>query len=178
MLAGLIGLSTPLAAQSSWSLGFASTLGSNWEIEAGDVGYVREVSAGPIHYVWLGARLGSFVNEGAIVGGVQGFVAGGILQLRTNTTQLADVGNEGNPAPLGLDLTLELGAYGSTDYPGGWPQRGGWFGASLLPGLRFGSNHGNRYSLYLGPSALFGPVTSVHALFGLRAEFSLARHRR
>ena len=41
-------LSTPLAAQSAWTLGLAATLGGGWQIEGADLGVVRRVRAGPI----------------------------------------------------------------------------------------------------------------------------------
>src|ERR1700719_3517570 len=98
MLVAGSALSTPLAAQSAVGFGIAATLGGGWQIEAGELGYVQAVHAGPLRYASIGGRFGAFVNEGSIVGGAQGFVAGLVLQARTGTMRLADVGNESNPS--------------------------------------------------------------------------------
>jgi len=165
-------LSTPLAAQSA-ALGLAGTLGGSWQIEAVDIGYMRAVHAGPFKSVSVGARLGGFIDEGAIVGGSQGFVAGFILATRTGLIHLADVGNESTAAPVGLDLTLEAVGYGGVNSP--LPQGAGWAAVSVMPGIRFGDGPGARYSLVLGPTVFFGKVTNVHAFVGLRFEIPLAR---
>src|SRR5256885_2495576 len=74
MSAALWALSTPLGAQTrgAWTLGFAGTLGGGWQVEAADVGYARAVRAGPLRVASLTARLGSFIDEGAIIGGGRG----------------------------------------------------------------------------------------------------------
>ena len=89
MLVTLLTLSTPLAGQSggrggrggrgAWVFGFAGTLGGGWQVEAADVGYARVVAAGPLRVATLAARVGSFIDEGAIIGGSRGFLAGLII---------------------------------------------------------------------------------------------------
>ena len=81
-------LSTPLAAQSAIGFGVAATVGGSWQIEAVDLGYVQAVHAGPLRYVSVGGRFGAFVNEGAVFGGAQGFVAALVLQARTGLLQV------------------------------------------------------------------------------------------
>src|SRR2546426_12030410 len=76
MLTTLVGLSTPLAGQNAVTAGLAYTVGGGWQVEGFDVGLARAVHAGPIAALSLTARLGSFINEGAINGGARGVVVG------------------------------------------------------------------------------------------------------
>jgi len=166
-------LSTRLAAQSYATLGFVGTLGGGWQVEVGEFGYMHGIHVGPLRSLMIGARLGSFIDEGAIVGGTRGFVGGGVLSTRTGIASLADVGNETNPAALGLDLTIEVAGYAGTKSP--LPQGSPWAAASVLPGLRVGGGDGLRYGLVVGPTVFFGNPTDVRALLALRFELPLAR---
>ena len=173
MLIAAATLSTRAGAQAV-SLGLAATVGSNWQVEAADIGYLRPVHAGPLRSVMLSARAGSFIDEGAIINGSRGFVGGLALGLRTGLARLADVGNETNPATIGADLTLEMGGYAGTNSP--LPQGSCWAAVSLLPGVRF-SGEGVRYGLVVGPTVFFGSVKpQLHAFLGVRFEFPLAHH--
>src|SRR5207247_70531 len=113
MSAALVALSTPLGAQrrGAWTVGFAGTLGGGWQVEAADVGYARAVRAGPMRVASLTARLGSFVDEGAILGGARGFVFGLTLGGHTGLLPLADLGTETSKSEVGVDLTVEGTAY-------------------------------------------------------------------
>src|SRR2546425_13164992 len=95
MSAALWALSTPLGAQShgAWTLGFAGTLGGGWQIEAADIGYARRVRAGPLRVAALTARLGSFVDEGAVLGGARGFGFGLTLGGLTGLHPIASLGS-------------------------------------------------------------------------------------
>src|SRR5207244_6821083 len=86
MLTTLVGLSTPLAGQNAVTAGLAYTVGSGWQVEGFDVGLARAVHAGPIAALSLTARLGSFINEGAIIGGARGFVFGDRKSTRLNSS--------------------------------------------------------------------------------------------
>ncbi len=179
MLTALAGLSTPLAAQATrgaWTLGFAGTLGGGWQVEAADVGYARAVRAGPVAVASLTARLGSFIDEGAIVGGARGFVFGVTLAGRTPMAHLADLGADTAGSQLGLDLTLEATGYAGSRTP--LPVGSPWGALALLPGLRFGDPNGGQLGLLLGPTVFFGEVTEVRGFVGLRFEAPLARRER
>src|ERR1041384_5157475 len=68
MFALLGSLSTPLASQSAFSLGFASTLGNHWQLTGGEFGLLSHIGAGPLQYAGASLRLtGSDVA--AIFGG-------------------------------------------------------------------------------------------------------------
>ena len=173
MIAILVGagaVSTPLAAQTSaWALGFAGTLGTAWEVEGGDLGYVRYLHAGPFRSALIGARLGTFIDEGAIVGGTRGFLGGAVVALRTGLLPLADIGNETNPAALGLDLTIEAVGYAGSESP--LAQGSPWGSVGIYPGVSFGGNGSPHYGIVVGPTVFLGAgSTSVFGFLGLRFE--------
>src|SRR3989449_3328700 len=131
MLTALVGLSTPLAGQGgALTVGLAGTLGGGWQIEALDVGYARAVHAGPVAALSLTARLGSFIDEGAIIGGARGFVFGTRLAARTPTATIAQLGADTSGGQIGLDFTLEATGYGGLNSP--LPVGSPWGG---VPGL-------------------------------------------
>lgn len=167
-------LSTPLAAQSAFTLGIAATLGGGWQIEGADVGLVRRVGWGPFRRVSATARLGSFIDEGAIIGGAKGFIGAAVFGLKTAPAMIAELGDETNPTQIGADLTFEAGGWLGSNSP--LPQGGSWASLALLPGLRFGGSDGVQYSLMLGPTVFFGRSTDVHGFLGVRFEAPLARH--
>jgi hypothetical protein len=177
MLTALVGLSTPLAGQrDALGIGLAGTLGGGWQIEALDVGYVRAVRAGPVAALSLTARLGSFIDEGAIIGGARGFVFGTTLAARTGTATLAQLGADTSASRIGLDLTVEATGYVGSRSP--LPVGSPWGAVSVLPGLRFGDPNGARFGLLLGSTVFLGDVTQVRTLLGVRVETPLARRER
>ncbi len=167
-------LSTPLAGQAgALTVGFAGTLGGGWQVEALDVGYARALGAGPVTVAAVTARLGSFIDENAIVGGARGVVVGASLAARTPTVRLAQLGADTSRNEVGLDLTLEATGYAGSNSP--LPVGSPWAAVALLPGVRFGSPAGAQYAVLLGPTVFFGAVTEVRAFLGLRFEAALAR---
>lgn len=182
MLATATALSTPLAAQSgggqrgALALGFAGTLGGGWQVEAADIGYARAVRAGPIRVASLSARLGSFMDQGAIIGGARGFVFGLTLGGHTGLWTLAELGNETSSSEVGLDLTVEATGYLASRSPlaVGSP----WGAVTVLPGVRFGDPDGAQFGVLIGPTFFFGDVGDVRPFLGLRFEAPLARRER
>ncbi|HYT99754.1 MAG TPA: hypothetical protein VEK85_05225 [Gemmatimonadales bacterium] len=175
MSAALVALSTPLGAQrrGAWTVGFAGTLGGGWQVEAADVGYARAVRAGPMRVASLTARLGSFVDEGAILGGARGFVFGLTLGGHTGLLPLADLGTETSKSEVGVDLTVEGTAYLGARSP--FPQGSRWGALTVLPGLKFGDPDGVQFGLLLGPTLFFGQASDVRPFLGIRFEAPLAR---
>lgn len=174
MLAALVGLSTPLAGQGgALALGLAYTVGSGWQIEGLDVGYARRVHAGPVAALSLTARLGSFIDEGAIIGGARGFVFGTSLAARTPAATIAEFGSDTSPSRVGVDLTVEATGYAGSRSP--LPVGSPWGAVSVLPGLRFGDPNGARFGLLIGPTVFFGDVTQTRVFLGVRFETPLAR---
>lgn len=189
MLAALGALSTPLIAQrdtvaapsqparSAIGFGFAATLGSGWQIEGGEFAYVRRFRGGAVEAISLGARVGAFIDEGAIIGGTRGFVFGPTIGARTGTWSIAEIGDEQNVTSIGIDLTAELSGYISTSSPMGHGSQ--WLGAALLPGIKAGSVTGLRYGVVVGPTLFVGNGKSkVRGLIAFRGEAPLARRER
>lgn len=192
MLVVLAALSTPLAAQtdsaraaapeparvkSAIGVGFAATLGSSWQIESGEIGYVRRLSHGLIGAASIGARFGSFTDEGAIIGGNRGFVFAPTVALRTARMSLAELGEETNVTSIGFDVTVEGTGYLTTNSP--LPQGSTWGAVAVLPALRVGGGDGPTYGLLVGPTWFFGgPKVEVRGLLAFRVEAPLARRER
>ena len=177
MLTALVGLSTPLAGQgNALTAGLAYTVGGGWQVEGLDFGVARAVRAGPIAALSLTARVGSFIDEGAIIGGTRGFVFGTSLAARTPTATIAELGADTSASRIGLDLTIEATGYVGSHSPlaVGSP----WGAISLLPGLRFGDPNGSRLGLLVGPTVFLGTVTDVRPFLGVRFEAPLAQRER
>ena len=172
MLAGLAGLSTPLVAQQTQggmvTLGLAYTVGSGWQIQGVDVAYGRALRTGPIAALSLGARLGEFIDQRAIIGGAQGLVFGATLAARTRAVTIAQFGADTAPSRMGLDVTVETTGYVGAHSPLGIGSP--WGAVSVLPGLRVGN-----FGLLFGPTAFFGTTTMVRPFLGLRFDVPLAR---
>jgi hypothetical protein len=187
MLIVLGALSTTLAAQSEGAgdgggggsaigIGFAATLGSGWQIESGEIGYVRRSTHGPVRALSVGARLGSFIDEGAFIGGNRGFVFATTLAARSPRLILAELGDENNVTRIGFDVTVEATGYLTANSP--FPQGSTWGAVALLPGLRAGGGDGPTYGLVIGPTWFFGSTNDVRGLLAFRVEAPLARRER
>lgn len=160
------------------TIGYAGTVGTGWQVEGLDVGYMIGIRKAGLRWVTIGTRLGLFSEHGTVAGaGSRGFVGAAFLQGRTGRLRLADIGgSESNPGMLGADLTVEAIAYGSANSP--LPQGSPWGAISILPGVRFGGDDRTRYGVVAGPSWYFGQASSVHAFIGARVDFTVSSRRR
>src|SRR5260370_14951928 len=92
MLTAVVGWSTPLAGQgNALTAGLAYTVGGGWQVEGLDFGVARAVHAGPIAALSLTARIGSFIDESAIIRGARGVIFGTSLAARTPTAPISHV---------------------------------------------------------------------------------------
>ena|SRR5690242_9096428 len=179
MLVALTALSTPLASQGGagggggFTGGLAFTVGGGWQIEGFDAGYIRRVHAGPIAALSLTGRVGSFIDEGAVIGGARGFVFGATLGAHTPAATLAYLGADTSSTRLGLDFTVEATGYVGSNSP--LPVGSPWAGISGLLGLKFGNLNGSQGGLLFGPTVFFGNVTQARPFLGVRFEAPLAR---
>lgn len=186
MLVTLGALSTPLLAQEgsdtvgrmaarghAVAFGLAATIGERWQYEAAEFGYVWRRAGGAIGAYSVSARLGSFRDEGAILGGSRGFIFGATVAARTPSVKFAEIGDDMNLTMLGFDVTLEATGYLAANSP--LPQGSGWGAVALLPALRVGSGNGPRYAVLVGPTIFLGSTTEWRALLALRVETPLAR---
>lgn len=163
----------PRHASSSHGIGFGffATLGSYWQIEAVEVGYVRTMSRGLAAFSLTG-RVGTFIDETAVMGGSRGMVFATTLATRTRMRRIAQVGEDERGTAIGLDVTLEASGYVASASP--FSQGSRWGAIALLPGLRIG-----KAAIVIGPTAFIaGGKTSVRALVAFRGEATLARRER
>jgi len=163
----------PPQARSPHAIGFGffATLGSYWQIEAIEVGYVRTMSRGLAAFSLTG-RLGTFIDETAVMGGSRGMVFATTLATRTRMKRIAQLGEDDRGMAIGLDVTLEASGYLASGSP--FAQGSRWGAIALLPGLRIG-----KAAIVIGPSAFFaGGKTSVRGLLAFRGEATLARRER
>lgn len=169
----LTALSTPLAGQ-ALSFGFASTLGGDWSIEAGEFGLVEPVGLGPIRNISASVRGGVFGdNRTSIISHQRGFVGGLALGVRSGTMNLFAVGAENStPTQIGVDVTLEVAGYIASKSP--LPEGKRWTSAAILPALRIGQENQTKFALVIGPAWFYGDVQRVHAFLGVRIEVPLA----
>lgn len=167
--------SAPLGAQSAFSIGFAGTLGSSWQIEAVEAGLVRHTGLGPVRYVSASARLGWFGDQAAIIGGTRGFIGAAALAVRSGRLGLFDVGQDANPTVIALDLTLEVAGYLAARSP--IPEGKRWVSVAALPALRMGQAGGSQFAILVGPAWFAGDVRRTHAFLGARVEVPLAHGR-
>lgn len=165
--------SLPLGAQSNVSVGFASTLGGSWQIEAVELGYVHRVGFGPVGGLGASLRAGWFGDQAAIIGGTRGFVGGATLAARSPRLSVAEMGRELNSTHLGLDVTLEVAGYLASNSPLAEGDR--WVSVAVLPGLWVGQAGGSQFGVLIGPAWFAGDVRRTHAFLGVRVELPLAR---
>jgi hypothetical protein len=168
-------LSTPLTAQSAMTLGFAGTLGNHWQVEALDLGVLRQLGLGPVRAGGLALRAGWFADQAAILGGTRGFVGAVALSLRSGALGLAEVGEGPYPTSVDLNVTLEVAGYLAANSP--IPEGKRWGSVALLPAIRVGQPGGSRFAVLIGPAWFAGDVRRTRAFIGLRGEFPLARGR-
>jgi hypothetical protein len=151
--------------------GYSATLGSYWQIEALEFGYVHRMSRG-LAAISVTGRLGTFIDETAVTGGSRGIAFVPTIGLRTRMKRIAQLGEDDRGTAIGLDMTLETSAYIASGSP--FWQGSRWGAIALLPGLRIG-----KAAIVLGPTAFFGgnkPV--VRGLLAFRGEATLARRER
>src|SRR5437867_1306195 len=104
LLVALGPLATTLGAQSlaekskapgphAIDFGLVATLGANWQNESAEIGYVRRPARG-LAAIGLAGRVGTFVNESAMLGETQGVVFAATLSARTHRSEERRVGKE------------------------------------------------------------------------------------
>ncbi len=165
----------PLDAQSALAIGYAGTLGDNWQIEALEVGLVVPTGLGPVRSAVATARIGWFGDQGAIIGGTRGFIGGGALAVRSGRLKLFEVGQDASPTVVALDLTLEVAGYLASRAPAPWSPHA--MSLAVLPGIRVGPSGGSQFSVLAGPAWFGDHVWHGHAFVAARFEVPLAQGR-
>jgi hypothetical protein len=89
---------------------------------------------------------------------------------------IAQFGEEEHGSAIGLDMTLEVTGYTSSNSP---LSRTQWLAISALPAISLGSGDAAHFGIVIGPTAFLGdgkPV--VRGMLGFRGEAPLARRER
>ena len=163
-------------SQHAIGFGLVATLGANWQIESAEIGYVHRPARG-VAAVGIAARLGTFMNESAMLGGNQGFVFSTTLSVRTQMKSIAQFGADEHGTGIGFDLTFELSGYLAASSPMSLGSR--WLGVSLLPAFSVGSGSAPHFAIVIGPTAFFnGGKPVMRGLLAFRGEAPLARRER
>jgi hypothetical protein len=155
--------------------GFFATLGTRWQLEGVEVGYVRRMQRG-LAAISVSGRIGTFINESAMIGGTQGIGFGATIAGRTRMKSIAQFGEEERGTAIGLDLTLEVTGYTTSNSP---LSRTRWMAITALPAISLGSGDAAHFGIVIGPTAFLGdgkPV--VRGMLGFRGEAPLARRER
>jgi hypothetical protein len=163
--------STKAPSRHALTFGYFATLGSYWQIEAVEFGYVRNMTRG-LAALSISTRLGTFMDETAVTGGSRGMAFAATVGARTHMKRIAQLGEEEHGKAIGLDMTLEASGYFASGAPS-W-QGARWGAIALLPGLRIG-----KAAIVIGPTAFFaGGKPAVRGLLALRGEAALAHRGR
>jgi len=168
--------SPPLAAQASFLVGYAGTVGKgDWQIEALEAGLATQMGWGPLRSGAATVRLGWFADQAVFFRGTRGFIGAFAVALRSAPLSLARIGDELNPTIIGLDLSLEAAGYLAARSP--IPEGTRWGSLAALPALRVGTAEGAQFMIMLGPAFFAGRTQQTHAFLAARGEFPLARRR-
>lgn len=155
--------------------GFFATLGSNWQLEGVEVGYVRRMQRG-LAAISVSGRIGTFINESVMIGGSKGIGFGATIAGRTRMKSIAQFGEEEHGTAIGLDMTLEVTGYTSSNSP---LSRTQWMAISALPAISLGSGDAAHFGIVIGPTAFLGDgKPAVRGMLGFRGEAPLARRER
>ena len=155
--------------------GFFATLGSKWQLEGVEVGYVRRMERG-LAAISVSGRIGTFINESVMIGGTQGIGFGATIAGRTRMKSIAQFGEEEHGTAIGFDMTLELTGYTTSNSP---LSRTQWMAISALPAISLGTGDAAHFGIVIGPTAFLGdgkPV--VRGMLSFRGEAPLARRER
>lgn len=153
-------------------VGVTGFTGGDWQPSGIDLGIIRGLGRAPGRSLSLAVRLGSFVQDDAVLyGRTTGFFLGAILGLRTPVVTIADVGTGPNPAAIRFVGVLEAGGWKNFNSP--MPQGGAMGSVAPLVGISFSSGPGRidrGFAILVGPAWLFGETTTGHVQLSLRYQ--------
>lgn len=167
------------AQQSGYTFGVTGFTGGDWQPSGVEIGLIRAVGRAPGQSVALMLRVGSFVQDQAVlVGGSTGFFTSVVGAFRRPIATLATVGSERNPAYVRLVCVAELGV--SKDFNSPLPQGALRSTAAALFGFSFGSpgRIDESFAILAGPALFVGDASSSHAQVTMRFQSPLGRRSR
>jgi hypothetical protein len=153
-------------------IGVSGFTGGDWQPSGIDLGLIRGLGRGQGQSVSLAVRLGSFVQDDAVLyGRTTGFFLGAILGLRAPIATIADVGTGPNPSAIRFVGVLEAGGWKNFNSP--LPQGGVMGSVAPLVGISFSSGAGRidrGFAILVGPAWFIGKVNSGHVQLSLRYQ--------
>lgn len=173
-------LPSALAAQQrGFTVGVTGFTGGNWQPSGVEVGTLRAVGAAPGQSVALMLRLGSFVQDQAVlIGGTTGFFVSVVGAYRRPLLTIAAMGSERDLSYARLAGVLELGV--AKDFNSPLPQGNVRGTGAALVGFSFGGSGriDENFAILGGPAWFVGDASSMHAQFTMRFQSPLGRGRR
>jgi len=161
---------TPVVnAGSAWLIGVTTYSRGDYQPSGVDLGFGVRTDGLPMNGVSFGVRLGSFVqNQAVLIGRTQGFFVAAAGGVRRHLLDLVALGNEDNLSYLKLEFVLEGAAAVNFNNP--MPQ--GSFGGIVAPllGLTFGGRgvFDTGFSIVFGPAYFVGDASEWHTQVGIR----------
>lgn len=148
--------------------------GGTWQPSGFEVGLLRPLGRDRAAALWGAVRLGSFVQDQAVVyGSTTGFFTALLGGARVPLFLLAEVGTGENPSTVRIIGSVEAGAEANFNSP--MPQ-GDYMGiGAALVGLSFGGGDGRieqGFAILVGPALFVGRTTSTVLQVSLRYQNS------
>jgi hypothetical protein len=150
-------------------VGATAFAGGTWQPSGIELGLTRRSGRGGGESLGLMLRLGSFVQDQAvIVGTTTGFFLWGLGTWRRDLADLLRIGSELNPTFLRLVGSVEAGGAGNFNSP--LPQGGAMASLAGLLGFSYGleDEEGGSFTILAGPAVFAGRRTTVHTQVTLR----------
>jgi hypothetical protein len=153
-------------------IGVTGFTGGTWQPSGVEVGLFRPVGQAPGRSLSAMVRLGSFVQDQAVIyGRTTGFFVAGLAGARTPLATLAEVGTGPNPSAVRFVGVVEVG--GNLNFNSPLPQGGSMGVAAALVGIAFSSDAGRvdrGFAFLLGPAGFFGRRSTAHFQLSLRYQ--------
>lgn len=167
---------TPIVnAKSGWIGGVTTYTRGDYQPSGVDIGLGVRTRGLPMSAVTIGVRLGSFVqNQAVLIGRTQGFFVGAAGSLRRPLGTVVEFGDEDNPTCLKVEFMLEGAATLNVNNP--MPQGRTALIVAPLIVFRFGARGvlDQALSLVAGPAYFAGDVNQWHTQVSFR--FQNPRH--
>lgn len=154
--------------------GVTGFTGGTWQPSGIELGLLWPLGRGGASTVSLTGRLGSFVQDQAVIyGSTQGFFTALLVGARTTLATIADVGSAENPSAVRFVGGVEAG--GEVNFNSPLPQGSTMAIGAALAGISFGSGGGGieqGFALLFGPAVFVGKATTTHVQVSLRYQNS------
>jgi hypothetical protein len=163
--------SVPVNARSAWVFGVTTFTRGDYQPSGVEATLAFRTSGLPFKAVAVGLRLGSFIqNQAVLIGRTKGYFAAGVANVRRPLVTLATVGSGDNPTFIKLELILE----GVASLAANSPMPQGNLSGILAPLLAISiGNNGvldQGQSLVIGPAWFVGKTAEWHPQVSFRFQ--------